>query len=602
MIRILDKNTADKIAAGEVVERPLSIVKELVENAIDAGASFITVEIKNGGKSYIRVTDNGCGINADETLLAFERHSTSKIYTDSDLDRIETLGFRGEALASIAAVSKCELITKTAPAKTGARVLIEGSEVISNGPLGCPEGTTVIVSDLFYNTPARHKFMKPDSTESSLIIDFISKMSIAYPDIKMRLINNSNILFSTQGKGDILNSILTVYSSEIGKNLLHVSSEDGPLSLTGYVSPPGYSKSNKKMQVFFVNGRAISSKIMEKGVSSAYFDKLAEKRYPVCFLFLKLPPEKLDANIHPNKKEVRFDDETQVAKFIETAIIEALASKEALPEITKENIFRLSETKKEDFSSGHTDFNKSSDFIKDGKAQVDIKNLLSDIRKEEAFVEAGYMKEAGASFQTGQTGISESKKFNISDLLVTGQVFSTYITALDDNCLYLIDQHAAHERIFYEKLIHQYQNDEKNQQFLMLPFVINVSYAVKNDAFDWLDALGQAGFEIGEFGAKAFIIKAVPAFMTLNDAREFIERFLDNISESTDFDNPAVIEKIMVSACKLAVKAGDGLAPEEVQNLLAELSKCENPYNCPHGRPTFIKITKDEIEKMFKRK
>jgi len=607
MIRVLDKNVADKIAAGEVVERPLSIVKELVENAIDAGSDSIIVEIKNGGKSYIRVTDNGCGIEAEEVLLAFKRHATSKIYTDSDLDSIETLGFRGEALASIAAVSRCELITKTVSGKTGTRVQIEGSEVVGHMPLGAPSGTTIIVSDLFYNTPARHKFMKSDASESSLIIDFISKMAIAYSAIKMRLINNGNILFSTQGRGDVAGGILTVYSSEIGKNLLPVSSEDGFLALDGFVSPQGYGKSNKKMQVFFVNGRNISSKTMEKGVSDAYSDKLTSGRYPACFLFLKINPEKLDVNIHPNKKEIRFEDDAQISAFIDKAINEALASKNALPEIRKENIFKYQEFSP-DRRSDTPDFDHKSDpgdhndYMKTYHKQVDINNLLSTMREGEQ-ISAGtlpvqnaqtmYIKEETASFHP--------KMLDINNLSVTGSIFSTYITALDEDSLYLIDQHAAHERIFYEKLVNQYKNEEKSQQLLMVPFVINVSYAIKQDAFDWLDALRQTGFEIEEFGSKAFIVKAIPVFMTLEDAHEFIEQFLDNISETTDLKNDAVIEKIIMNACKLAVKANDELAPEEIRQLLKDLSKCENPYSCPHGRPTFIKLTKYEIEKMFKR-
>jgi len=351
---------------------------------------------------------------------------------------------------------------------------------------------------------------------------------------------------------------------------------------------------------------------MEKGVSDAYFDKLTGGRYPACFLFLTIRPEKLDVNIHPNKKEVRFDDEGQVSAFIEQAIREALATKEALPEIKRENIFKLQASRQdmnvnkaelENNIERDSDLGDNNHFMKTHKWQVDIKNLLSTMREEEQRIDA---EESFANTQTTyikeESTFFEPKKFDINALSITGSVFATYITALDEDALYLIDQHAAHERIFYEHLLDQYQNDEKQQQLLMVPFVIHVSYAVKNDAFDWLDALCRMGFEIEEFGSKAFIVKAVPVFMTLEDAQAFIEQFLENIDESTDFKNAAIIEKIMTNACKSAVKANDELKPQEIQQLLSDLSTCENPYNCPHGRPTFIKLTKYEIERMFKRK
>jgi len=624
MIRVLDKNVADKIAAGEVVERPLSIVKELVENSIDAGADSITIEINNGGKSYIRVTDNGSGINADEVLLAFKRHATSKIFTDSDLDAIETLGFRGEALASIVAVSRCELITKTAESKVGMRVNIEGSEVIESNSLGCPTGTTIIVSDLFFNTPARKKFMKADSTESSLIIDFISKMAIAYPDIKIRLVSNGTTLFSTQGKGDVKSGILTVYSKEMVKNLLPVSKKGEFLSITGYICPPSQSKSNKKMQIFFVNGRSISSKVIEKGVFDAYLGKLMGGRHPICFLFINIMPEKLDVNIHPNKKEVRFDDESIVSDFVASAIKEALLSKEALPEIKVGNLNRnatesnankelfnlKSNTDYNDnanlnndnigFNKNNSSINKSVDdnyFMKTHNEQVNINKLLSTMREEEAI----YKIENKVSGEDIKADSYDNTKLDIRQLSITGSLFATYITALDDETLYLIDQHAAHERIFFEQFMHQFKSDDKPQQLLLVPFVVNVSYAVK-EGFNRRETLHKMGFEIEDFGARAFIVKAVPIFMSLEDAQEFVEQFLENASETADFENSSVIEKIMMDACKSSVKANNELAGEEMQQLLNDLAKCENPYSCPHGRPTFIKLTKSEIEKMFKRK
>ena len=614
MIRVLSKNVADKIAAGEVVERPLSIVKELVENAIDANADSIIVEIQNGGKTYIRVTDNGCGIPADEVLLAFKRHATSKIETDKDLEKIETLGFRGEALASVAAVSRIEMITKTSAEKTGTRVRIEGSEVVANAPTGCPDGTTIIVTDLFYNTPARQKFMKSDAAESTLIIDLISKLALAYASIRMRLVSNGNTLFSTQGKGNLLNAILTVYSREISDHLIPVCAQRDDLELTGYVSPPGYSKSNRKMQIFFVNGRVVSSKVMDKGVSDAYFDKLFDSRYPICFLFLKAAPDKLDVNIHPNKKEVRFDDERLVTDFLSEAIRKALAVKEAIPEVKlpasevkPNNPFQLKEAPDHDFLPAFKEEaqSESNEFLKSQKQQVDIKNLLSTIRKEDEELEREkqieFLKEDSAPYaQNAHKSVPQS--FDMTALTQMGSIFATYLIAADEDSLYLIDQHAAHERVFFEQLMGQYKNSEKLQQTILTPFIINVSYAVKNDAFDWLDTLSGVGFDLEEFGPKAFLVKAVPMFMSFEEANTFIEYFLDNISETTDLSDPVKIEKIISASCKNAVKANDRLTSEEIRQLIADLARCENPYSCPHGRPTFIKLTKDEIEKMFKRK
>ncbi|MEG0157378.1 MAG: DNA mismatch repair endonuclease MutL, partial [Anaerovoracaceae bacterium] len=327
MIKILDKSVADKIAAGEVVDRPSSIVKELVENAIDAGATSIIAEIKNGGKSYIRITDNGSGIPQEETELAFHRHATSKITQAEDLDALETLGFRGEALASIAAVSRTELITKTKTSKTGTRLYISGGEITDKSSIGAEEGTTLIVRDLFYNVPARLKFMKSDSTESGLILNFMSQIALAYPQIKIRMISNNNILFNTNGKGDRLHTIATLSGKSQSQHLIPIFGQKDYLTLTGYVSGPGESKSNRKSQVFFVNGRVIHSKVLEKGIAHAYRDKLFEGRHPIVYLFLEVSGSTVDVNIHPNKKEIRFFNEDFVRDFLCETIRAALSGK-----------------------------------------------------------------------------------------------------------------------------------------------------------------------------------------------------------------------------------------------------------------------------------
>jgi len=654
MIKVLDKQIADKIAAGEVIERPISIVKELVENAVDAGADSIVVEIKNGGKTYIRVTDNGCGIPHEEVETAFLRHATSKIETVKDLDAIGTLGFRGEALASIAAVTRTELITKPAAQKTGCRLVLQGGEVITNEHTGCPEGTTIVVTDLFYNTPARLKFMKADSAESSLIIDFMSQVALAYKDIKFRLINNGKILFSTLGDGNRLNTIIRVFQDVDAKNMVPLSMEEDGLTVEGYISTPAMSRTTRGSQIFFVNGRVVNSKVMDRGVTAGYKERLFEGRYPVVYMFLQVDPSTIDVNIHPNKREVRFDDEQLIADFISRAIKAALATKDAV--VDAGNLFNGKENK----LSGEKVFQrvfegiKDTEVFKEKEEQVDIKQLLSrvdnpanknvdetprvaepvsdfvvpkkeplktDHRPETKVVkiEKVHKEEPAAPVvskpvetveitahsapQQPHLEIYEPilKPFDFSELQVTGVVFDTYITAVDGMNFYLIDQHAAHERIFYEKLVAEYENSDKVRQPIMVPIMVNVSLATSENKFDWLDALEQMGFTIAEFGQNTYRVSEIPMFMELSEAEDFIHEFIENIQNSTNLSNSVIINKLIMMSCKAAVKANDKLSSAEITVLIKDLSACINPFSCPHGRPTFIKLSRYEIEKMFKR-
>lgn len=587
MIKLLDKSVSDKIAAGEVIERPISIAKELVENALDAGADSVVVEIRNGGKTYIRVTDNGCGIPSEEVETAFLRHSTSKIRTAADLYAIDTLGFRGEALASIAAVTRTELVTKTADSKTGTRLVIHGSSVITNEQTGCPDGTTIVVTDLFYNTPARLKFMKSDSAESGLIIDFISQMALAYKDVKFRLINNGKILFSTLGDGNRLNTILRVYHDVDSRNMVPVSFAEEGLSVDGYISTPAFSKTTRGSQIYFVNGRVVSSKVIEKGVSEGYRERLFEGRYPVVYLFLHVDPHTIDVNIHPNKREVRFNEESRVTDFIARAIRYALSTEDAV--VDAGNIFRSKQNSIGSSKVYERVFEPLREKTED--KQVDIKQILSTI-------ENPYKSESESEIAIYAP---KFKPFDFSQLEVTGVIFDTYITAVDDSNFYLIDQHAAQERIFYEKLVGEYESAEKVRQPLLVPLIINVSLSVSENRFDWLDALSRMGFTINEFGPGTFRITEIPMFMELSEAEDFINQFIENINESTNLSNSVVIDKMIMMSCKAAVKANDKLSQGEVKALINDLSSCINPFSCPHGRPTFIRLTRYEIEKMFKR-
>ena len=578
-INRLPKETADKIAAGEVVDRPLSIVKELIENAIDAGANVITVEIKNGGKTYIRITDNGCGISKADLCLAFQRHATSKINDAKDLDFITTLGFRGEALASIAAVSKIEVITKTKEEKVGSRIMIEGGQMTAQGDTGCPDGTTAIVRDLFYNTPARLKFLKQDGTESSLIIDFVSKIALAYPSIRIHLINNAVTLFATPGKGSVYANILTIYSKDIKDKLLKTTSKDGDYEIEAYLSSQNISKPNRKSQVFFVNGRYIKNKIFEDAITKAYEERIPEGRHPIVFMFLKVAPNRLDVNIHPNKREIRFDDNDNISEFVIKSIQKGLTTKEGIPEIKKEKIFRVADKLQELKSTNNETEN-----------QVDIKELLSTKRQNSK--EVDFVMEESPDHEV---------PFDLSTIRVTNSIFGTYIIGNDDENLYLIDQHAAHERVFYEKLLAIWKAEEKASQGLLAPFVVQVPLTSAHQLESLIDPLYSMGFILEEFGLKSIIIKGVPAFMSLPQAKEFMNHYLDEISRGKEFTDKVNLDTIIMSACKSAVKANQLLDIKEMEQLIKDLSKTSQPFNCPHGRPTLIKLTKREIEKLFKR-
>lgn len=635
MIKVLEKNIADKIAAGEVIERPVSIVKELIENSIDAGASSIIVEIKNGGKSYIRVTDDGCGIAEEEVETAFLRHATSKIETVTDLDAIGTLGFRGEALASIGAVTRTEILTKRREAKTGRRVLLHGGETLANEKTGCPDGTTMIVTDLFYNTPARLKFMKSDSAESGLIIDLVSQVALAYKNIKFRLINNGNILFSTQGDGNRFNTIARIYKNIDPKNLTPISWEEGKLKLEGYISTPAMSRTTRSSQIFFVNGRVVSSKVIERGLEEGYRERLFDGRHPVAFLFLETDPADLDVNIHPNKKEVRFDYEAEIVRFVSRAVQNALGTKEGIVNVG--NIFKDKDsTAKEDEKK---------------EKQVDIKTLLSSMpaggtkvkdsaslpynkkvtvppEPERTVKAASSVRTLGNKSHLPQSILAADdipekietpepvlpaeephltieaprlKPFDFDELTVTGTIFNTYITATDENSFYLIDQHAAHERIFYEKLVGEYEREEKLRQPIMIPLMLNTTAAVDETKYTWFNALEKMGFTLEEFGQNTYRVTEIPTFMDISEAEDYLNFFMDNVGNGTNLRNTVVINKLIMKSCKSAVKAHDVLSMDEIKALIKDLKNCVNPFSCPHGRPTFIRLTQYEIERLFKR-
>ena len=594
MIKILEKNIADKIAAGEVIDRPVSVVKELVENALDAGADSITVEIRDGGRTYMRVTDNGCGINSDEAEIAFRRHATSKISDERDLDRIETLGFRGEALASICAVARVELITKTPDAKTGRKVIVESSEVLENTATGCPDGTTVTVKDLFFNVPARYKFLASDASEARKVIDFVSRIALSYPDVRFSLINGGKNVFTTSGKGNILANIISIYGADIGDGLIPVERSAGGFTLKAHVSSPDKTLPSRNRQIFCVNGRIIASSVLERALDRAYAERMCKGRFPIAFLFLAMPAEKLDVNIHPTKKQIRFDDNSEVEDFVTEAIRDALTGEKAVPDVAQTVEERvISHLKDDGFTYQAPD---SAAIIPDSvpQEQVNIKSILTTLREEKKTEEIH--KELPDPVPK-----EVNKPFDFDELSMIGAVFNTYIAAQDEQCFYLIDQHAAHERIFYEKLLKQYQAEEKASQQLLMPLQFDVPADIVSSEDSWIENVRSMGYDIEFFGGNTYLVREIPAFMDLAEAEAFLGDLFGQLSDHPDLTDYNTLDKIITRSCKSAVKGGDVLDTAEIHALISQLKLCDNPFSCPHGRPTFIKLTRYELERMFKR-
>ena len=647
MIRILDEFIADKIAAGEVIERPLSIVKELIENSIDAGSSQIVIEIKNGGKSYIRVTDNGSGIVSDEIELAFERHATGKISKLSDLDHINTLGFRGEALASITAISRITVYSKTADSELGTKLKMQGGTTVSIEKTGMNTGTTMVVEDVFYNTPARRKFMKSDAAEATVIIDMIQKIAIYYSHIAFRLINNKQTVIATPGTGDILTTIQSIYPSY--RQLIEINGD----YVHGFISDPGSTKSNKRGQIFFVNCIYISSSTIEKGIIKGYGDRIFSG-HPICILFLEVNPETIDVNIHPNKKEIKFLHEEDIVKDIENAIKRVINSENTIPsamglrsegtsdtkassalDITTSNAERLSSETYQD-NSLKSDEKKST--------QVNIKSFLasktrvSDITDtytpdglaestqnctdtdsvKGGFEEANHNNSA-SNANNNDVKINDNAKdnaiikkqiaikapnvqtFDFDSLVYKGYLFDTYIIMQSTDIAYLIDQHAAHERIMYERFITVYNNSEHVSQPMLMPFSIETSSDVYAAERFWMDDLARLGFDIDDFGNNTFIVRGIPTYMDRGEAELFIHTYIEDPESRSDRGNTTVIDKLIMRSCKAAVKGNNKLSTMEIEELIKQLSNCVNPFSCPHGRPTFIRFTLSEISHAFKR-
>ncbi|MBS4535972.1 DNA mismatch repair endonuclease MutL [Clostridium sp. D2Q-14] len=617
-IKILDDNTINKIAAGEVIERPASIVKELIENSIDAESTSITIEIKNGGKSYIRITDNGKGINPEDVQLAFLRHSTSKISSSNDLSNILSLGFRGEALASISSISMVELITKTDDNDVGKSIEIHGGILKRELDTGAPKGTTIIVKNVFYNTPVRKKFLKSDGSESAKISDIINKLAMCNPDISFNYIKDNRSILKTPGNGDIKSTIYSIYGKEYIESLIDINFQNNDdFKIQGYISKPSLTRGNRNNELFFVNKRYVNSLILSKAVEDAYSSLITINRYPVVFLYLDLNPQDIDVNVHPSKIEIKIENETKVINKIKEIIRKKLLGENLVPKINlskennqdkQENIIDIINTTKT-VSTSSID-NKEMD-LSNNKYNESLSQTV-DVDK---VYENNYISNDNDYNGHNELNIKNKKENEISsnnpsnnkeifpDLNILGRVFDTYIIGEDKelNSLYMIDQHAAHERVMYEKFRKQYEEEEVIIQPLLISENLDLNHQEYQLVLNNIQLFRKLGFDIDEFGSNTIILRGVPMVFGVPDGHKLFIEILDNLNNEINNRYELKVEKIMKMSCTNAIKAGDYIGKIEINKLISDLKNCNNPFTCPHGRPITIKITKYELEKMFKR-
>jgi len=608
IINLLDNETINKIAAGEVIENPKSIVKELVENSIDAGADEITIEIKNGGKSFIRVTDNGKGIEKDQVENAFKRHCTSKISSSDDLNSLFTLGFRGEALASIAAVSKVEVITRTNDDIYGIKMTIEGGKIISKEDIGCPVGTTITVTDLFYNVPARKKFLKSDISESSNINEIVVSLALSKENISFKYINNNNVAYRTPKTNNLLNTISSLYEKDLYNSLLKIDYKSDIISITGYTTNLNYYRGNRKQQIVFVNGRVIKHRRMSYFIEEAYNTLLPKNKYPACFIKIEIAPALVDVNVHPAKTEVRFQNEEMVLNEIKNAVYSALHSKSIMKEVKGETLLHdskdINNLRIFDRSSGKSVIlgGLENKFTEETEEIENIRITEVEISNKDIAVMESLKPYDKFEFKQQTFIKAENDEDKLPELFVIGIVMDTYIICEnpEKTCIFMIDQHAAHERINYEKFLNQYNSREILIQEIV-PEVINLSYDDYETAMSNVEIFEYLGISVENFGNNAILINNIPTIFKDSNLKDVFYAILDNLKDITKSNLDFVMEKIIKEACVKSVKSGDRLHMSEVRALLNDLRMTDNPYTCPHGRPVIIKMTRYEIEKMFER-
>ncbi len=604
-IQVLDDKTIDQIAAGEVVERPASVVKELVENACDAGADAITVEIREGGLRFIRVTDNGSGIEASQVKSAFYRHATSKIRDISDLSRLHSMGFRGEALSSIAAVSMVEIITKTKEALTGIRYCLEGEKETEFSEVGAPDGTTVIVRNLFFNTPARRKFLRSAATEGSEIVDLMEHLAMARPDISFQLILNRQPRFATSGSNDLQEVVFRIYGRQIAKEIFPFSASQDGLSVEGFLGTPLLVRPNRNFEFFFVNRRSIKSRVLSKGLESGYAARLMQHKFPVACLHLTMDAAEVDVNVHPAKTEVRFLDNQKVMRFLEQKIKEALLQREMIPQITLSETPALTPPKPEENQAQEQERKpKAEERPHLQRQEAALPQPFEKNRFSQAVSDQRLEYQAQKT-KDGQLNLFEEKILTqnaVQRYELIGQIFDTYWIAVYQDKMILIDQHAAHEKVKYEALVAQLKTGGVTSQNLMPPMIVTLSGREEEILKRYLTYFSQIGFEIEPFGGNSYAVYAAPCELYGNCSEAFLQSLLNDLSAEQVPDVPeAVTRRLAMLACKSAVKGGKRMDQREMQALLEQLLELENPYQCPHGRPTMITMSRQELERRFKR-
>ena len=651
-IQMLDQNTINKIAAGEVVDRPQSVVKELVENAIDAGASAITVEIKAGGISFIRVTDNGCGIEGDEIPTAFLRHATSKIKSIEDLLSVSSLGFRGEALASISAVAQVELITKTKDKLNGYRYVYEGGEEKSLEEVGSPDGTTIVVRNLFYNTPVRRKFLKSANTEGSYISSLMQYLALSHPDISFRFINNNQNKLHTSGNTNLKDIIYSVYGREITANLYELDAKTQDIAIKGFICKPFICRGNRTYENYYINGRYIKSNIVNKAIEEAYKGFVMPKNYPFTALHFTINPEIIDVNVHPSKMELRFANNEYVYNFVYSSVLACLKEHELVASVEPDTIRIDNEILvRRNENIENSKINKISSF--DNKNQMDIlstrnyenennyannqtdnksdkdRNVLNNLSEGKVAADEGKLrlpepfeikrsneliKEDIKQYQAAKEkdSIKNAQISMFNDKLISkegqrkykiiGQLFETYwLFELDDK-FYMMDQHAAHEKVLYERFMRHLHSKEMSSQMIMPPIILTLNMREEELLKENIDRFTKIGYEIEEFGGNEYKVVAVPAGLPNLDYKALLIEILDNLSDDYKSSEAEIFtDRVATMSCKAAVKGNNKLSVQEVEELMDELMQLENPYNCPHGRPTLIIMTKYDVEKKFKR-
>ena len=680
-IHVLNQDTINKIAAGEVIERPMAVVKELTENAIDAGAGAITVEVKDGGKALIRMTDNGVGMNEEDVRLAFTPHATSKIADAEDLLRVSTLGFRGEALASISSVSQLEMVTKTRNELMGCRYEADGGKERTLEAVGCPDGTTILVRNLFFNTPARLKFLKSSPTEAGYINTLIERLALSHPDISFRFINQNQTKLHTSGNGNLKDVIYHIYGKDITSNLLEVDASEVSCQVKGFIGKPIISRGNRNYMNYFINGRYIKSSTIHKAIEDAYQPYTMQHRYPFTVLHFTVAPELVDINVHPQKMEIRFSDAQGIYQSVYHAISEALKHREFIPEVSlassdskpvpkkrqatakpvrepemfekkrMQSVQILEEIKKQDErfkkqgmmqetavygKRDNTETLKGMDASSDmepiqaaGSAVLNIgqaeatENTVSNMEQTKAAGNTvpNMEQTENAPNTVPHTERTNEVRYNVHDpvqesffdkgilseqaqkeVKIIGQVFDTYWILQYDDAMYMVDQHAAHEKVLYERFMRQFSEKKPIVQLLQPPVVLTLTMQEEQAVKEHMSVFEELGYQIEPFGGREYVVNGVPAHLPQIGNEELLKEVIDAMVDEHARPTPDILkDKIASMSCKAAVKGNNRLPREQMEELLRELMTLENPYHCPHGRPTMIKMTKTELDKKFKR-